>query len=376
MFKKWLSVCVVLAAFAGAVAQDYPLLWQDDFEDFATDPAALYNVGWFYYGESDGLFGQLIQEQEGYLLMQAGNYAGLVGAAIVETNGIPALDTTNEAQTRANLILNNFSSPNQILTFAINFTKITASFFAVSTRMVQMDTSESMPDADPTASPGYALFINPTGKGLALARYEGDLTVLNPTLWTYFGQAGFNFELDVWYMMKLLVDEGNMKVKIWEGDITMEPAEWLLEGTDPSPRVEGNFTAFGLLAPGNPPLPGQGDQVKLDDIVMTSSRSANAVNPDAGIPREYSLDQNYPNPFNPDTRITFSLPKKEMTSLVIYNTLGQAVRTLVASDLAAGSHTYTWDGMDDSGQAVTSGIYVYRLNSGDHSESKRMVLMR
>lgn len=375
MFKKWLSVCIVLAAFAGAIAQEYPLLWNDDFEDFATDPAAHYNVGWFYYGESDGLVGQVIQEQEGYLLMEAGNYAGLVGAAIVETNGLPALDTTNEAQTRADLIANNFSSPNQILTFAVNFTKITSSFFVISTRMVQMDTSESLPDASPIESPGYALFISPLQKALALAKYEGEMVVLNPTLWTYFGQGAFNFELDVWYMIKFLLDEGSLKVKIWEGDPTTEPAEWLLEGTDPSPRVTGNFTAFGLLAPGVPPLPGQGDQVKLDDVVMTSSR-ATAVEQDGAIPREYSLDQNYPNPFNPDTRITFSLPKKEMTSLVIYNTLGQAIRTLVASDLGAGNHTCTWDGMDDSGQAVTSGVYVYRLNSGNHSESRRMVLMR
>ncbi len=98
---------------------------------------------------------------------------------------------------------------------------------------------------------------------------------------------------------------------------------------------------------------------------------------DAELPRAYGLAQNFPNPFNPSTRIQFALPKKGHVSLKIYNVAGQLVRTLQDGVLDAGSHELTWDGSNNLGSNVASGVYFYKINAGnDYENMKKMVLLR
>jgi len=98
-------------------------------------------------------------------------------------------------------------------------------------------------------------------------------------------------------------------------------------------------------------------------------------NPDAQ-PRGYVLSQNYPNPFNPSTTISYDLPISGPVEMTIYNVRGQMVRTLIDEDQSAGSHSIQWDGRTDRGQLASSGIYFYRLRSGDWSHTRKMVLMK
>ncbi|MFQ5708717.1 MAG: DUF5666 domain-containing protein [bacterium] len=101
---------------------------------------------------------------------------------------------------------------------------------------------------------------------------------------------------------------------------------------------------------------------------------------DSPQPREFVLQQNYPNPFNPSTTITFKLPVstagKTQVSLVVYNLLGQAVRSLVNQPLQPGSHTIQWDSKDDLGNPVPSGIYFYQIKAGRFTETRRMTLLK
>jgi hypothetical protein len=92
--------------------------------------------------------------------------------------------------------------------------------------------------------------------------------------------------------------------------------------------------------------------------------------------RGFSLSQNYPNPFNPETGISFSLPKKASVSLVVYNVFGQKVRGLVSAILPAGSYKVTWDGTDDQGNRLASGVYFCRLSAGENTSTSKMVLMK
>lgn len=95
------------------------------------------------------------------------------------------------------------------------------------------------------------------------------------------------------------------------------------------------------------------------------------------IPTEFALSQNYPNPFNPSTTIKFALPSAAPVTLEIYNTLGVKVRTLIAGDMmAAKFHQITWNGMDESGSVVPSGMYLYRLVAGDFKASKKMMMLK
>jgi hypothetical protein len=94
-------------------------------------------------------------------------------------------------------------------------------------------------------------------------------------------------------------------------------------------------------------------------------------------PDDYQLAQNYPNPFNPETTIDFVLPIKKEISLKIYNALGQEVRTLFQNrEYLQGPHSVKWDGKDNNGVSVASGVYIYKLIYGNFSQSKKMTLVR
>jgi hypothetical protein len=94
------------------------------------------------------------------------------------------------------------------------------------------------------------------------------------------------------------------------------------------------------------------------------------------IPEEFQLLQNYPNPFNPETRIIYSLPKDCKVKLDIYNILGQKVKTLVDRLEAAGHKSVTWDGTNEQGDRVASGVFFYRLEAGEFTATKKMVIIR
>jgi uncharacterized delta-60 repeat protein len=95
------------------------------------------------------------------------------------------------------------------------------------------------------------------------------------------------------------------------------------------------------------------------------------------IPTTYELSQNFPNPFNPATTIRYGLPKAERVTLKIYNLLGAEVATLVDNEQkVAGYHAAVWDGRDKAGRVVASGVYVYRLQAGSFSSTKKLALVK
>jgi hypothetical protein len=90
----------------------------------------------------------------------------------------------------------------------------------------------------------------------------------------------------------------------------------------------------------------------------------------------FGMMQNYPNPFNPETKISFNVNRKADISLEIYNLKGQKIRTLLDVSLAKGQHQIIWDGKDDKGLNAGSGVYIYKMKSGSHSEIKKMILLK
>ncbi len=94
-------------------------------------------------------------------------------------------------------------------------------------------------------------------------------------------------------------------------------------------------------------------------------------------PTEISLHQNYPNPFNPSTTISFDVAQTaSFVNLEIYNMKGQKVKRLISDQLSAGQHFMAWNGNDDNGNLVSSGIYYYNLKSGVYTATKKMILMK
>ncbi len=108
------------------------------------------------------------------------------------------------------------------------------------------------------------------------------------------------------------------------------------------------------------------------EIYFTITRAAGK----STLPSGFALGQNYPNPFNPTTQIEFNLPAAGQVRIEIFNVLGQQVKTLVDEAMEAGHHTVSWDATDNSGNAVSSGVYFYRMVSGEQADRKKMLLLR
>jgi len=91
---------------------------------------------------------------------------------------------------------------------------------------------------------------------------------------------------------------------------------------------------------------------------------------------EQTFLQNYPNPFNPTTTINYRLPENGKVKLTVYNLKGQKVKQLISDQLSAGKHSIVWDGRDDNGKSVSSGIYFYKLKTANFEKTKKMILMK
>lgn len=120
---------------------------------------------------------------------------------------------------------------------------------------------------------------------------------------------------------------------------------------------------------------GQGDDVALR-IRTSPTLSLDVGDDDTPTPSDFRLENNYPNPFNAGTTISYHLSQRQQVTLTIYDLLGRKVRTLFEGNQSAGDHEITWDGHTDHGGEAATGVYVYRLNAGEHSASKKMLLLK
>ena len=107
-----------------------------------------------------------------------------------------------------------------------------------------------------------------------------------------------------------------------------------------------------------------GQTVGIDDDVQVN-------------PYDYALHDNFPNPFNPETQIRFSIGSQEDVKLIVYDVVGRQVRTLIKGNAyAPGFHVVNWNGLDDQGQKVPSGLYIYRIKAGSFIADKKMLLVK
>ncbi len=187
--------------------------------------------------------------------------------------------------------------------------------------------------------------------------------VNNPTY--IYPLGGFDHG-ELWtFMTTSTVDTGTGTTDDWTSLMTKLPFDLPASAT----RTE-QFAIFGVDT----------SQVSIDSLARLINRIVTDVrdipNPTAGIPKKFELGQNYPNPFNASTSIQFNLPQSSQVRLDIYNVLGQKVKTLVNEKLSAGYKRVTWDGTNETGDQVASGIYFYFLNTDKFSQAKKMVMLK
>ncbi|MDD2228208.1 MAG: C25 family cysteine peptidase [Candidatus Cloacimonetes bacterium] len=117
-----------------------------------------------------------------------------------------------------------------------------------------------------------------------------------------------------------------------------------------------------------------GSSTATNDVTYQNTSSSEDEN--INTPFATHLMNNYPNPFNPETTFRFALKESSPTKLNIYNLKGQLVKTLINKDMLAGTHQIVWDGRDTANRNVATGVYLYRLESKNFSQTKRAILMK
>ena len=182
--------------------------------------------------------------------------------------------------------------------------------------------------------------------------------------------VNFSYANDTWQLVEVIVDLDNDMAQFRFDGTIIHTWQWTLGasgGTSPLQLDANDF--FGATA---------NDEMYFDDYYVRADTTVITGIGDGGVqvPKEFALYQNYPNPFNPTTTIRYDVKQATEVKLVIYNMLGQEVRTLVNNRQDAGYKTVVWDGLNNRGSRVASGIYIYRLQAGDFVQARKMILMK
>ncbi|MCP4633734.1 MAG: T9SS type A sorting domain-containing protein [candidate division Zixibacteria bacterium] len=205
---------------------------------------------------------------------------------------------------------------------------------------------------------------------------EGELASATIGIQNEDGTIGLQVAYDQYY-----VEEG-LAVKIQPGWLTVTPSfGHVVEGGTDS--VEVKFDASSLDAgdyTGSLTVYGWDRYHQEDPITVPVDLHVAPTDvpssPDAILPVVFRLHQNYPNPFNPVTSIQYDLPVNCHVKLDVINILGQRVRTVIDKNETAGYKSVVWDGKNDSGLRVTSGIYFYKISAGDYNNVKKMTVIK
>ena len=140
---------------------------------------------------------------------------------------------------------------------------------------------------------------------------------------------------------------------------------------DASELELGLYTGNILIDSNDPDNPSMAIPCTLNVLPVRIEDNATGA-----LPTALALDQNYPNPFNPRTEIWFGLPSDGRVMLEVYDVMGRRVNTLIDDKLSAGTHQVIWDGKNDDGQPVSSGMYFYKLTQGDNVIARKMMMLK
>ncbi len=223
-----------------------------------------------------------------------------------------------------------------------------------------------------TFHPIYMVYMAPetNAGGNLLRTWDGTTWDESPWNWN----AAATYDSTKWYYAELekrndvlilrLYDENQIIIeettpvslsKVFAMD---DPTEYLYLGEPHTDDYEGNVRI---------------DEITLflyDSVAVSVGETTN------DLPTNFNISQNYPNPFNPSTTIEYTLPKRSNVKIEIFNLLGQKIIKLYNSEQPAGSYQIKWNGKDENGQSVTSGIYLYRISTDEFINSKKMLLLK
>jgi len=209
------------------------------------------------------------------------------------------------------------------------------------------------------------LYLEPDGHGTVWYKQVGTQLIVQ-----YNRVGNFNDPTDTTTTFQIVLDraDSSMTFKYLDVGTTGLELSGLVAAQASSTNLWTFINGFGY--------PIESQPANNKSIKLKYTGSTVGVNQDPGIPSKYALYANYPNPFNPTTTIKYDLAARAEVELTIYNILGAKVADLVNGVQEAGTFRATWDGRNQKGEAVASGLYIYRLKAGSFLETRKMVLLK
>jgi hypothetical protein len=169
---------------------------------------------------------------------------------------------------------------------------------------------------------------------------------------------------------------GSVTNEVWEFDLAQNSWQQISPSGAPPPAREGAVAIYVRAGDRMVVFSGLGNAY-FNDVWSLNLSPATTVGSDSEneLPKDFRLLGNYPNPFNPETTVDFEMPVSGNMSLRIYNLQGQQIKNLFEGKIDGGRHQMVWDGTNDLGARVPSGIYFYVLKTGMISVSRKMVMV-
>ena len=166
-----------------------------------------------------------------------------------------------------------------------------------------------------------------------------------------------------WHWQKIVVDGQNVSVTAWaDGEVMPDTASYSFEAltTAEAPML----ILVGVTDDDS-------SSIQIDELWYNERPAGLGISDEAPIASRYELGQNYPNPFNPTTHIRFNIPETANAKLTVFNVMGEEVATLVSGVMQAGGHTVSWNAA-----SMPTGVYFYQLESGNFSQTKKLLLVK
>ena len=177
------------------------------------------------------------------------------------------------------------------------------------------------------------------------------------------GVASAAVAYGTWHWQKIVVDGQNISVTAWaDGEAMPDTATYSYEALTTTEAP--SFILVGVTDDDS-------SSVQVDELWYNERPAGLGISDEAPIASRYELGQNYPNPFNPTTHIRFNIPETANAKLTVFNVMGEEVATLVNGVMQAGGHTVSWNAA-----SMPTGVYFYQLESGNFSQTKKLLLVK
>lgn len=225
---------------------------------------------------------------------------------------------------------------------------------------------------DTVVHPVFMVYMSPeyTTVGNMLRTWTG--SEWDKGYWNW--SVAYTYSYDTWYYAELEKKDGFIILRLYD------ESQNILEETDPVSldSVHAMDDPVEFLYVGEPHTDDYEGNARIDEITLLEVDGGEGVEDDdnGNRPHGFELSQNHPNPFNPSTTIEFQLESRSPVTITVYNVMGEQVKVLLDEVMPRGPHSVDWDATDSQGEAVSTGVYLYRIEAGDLTESRKMVLLK